>query len=124
MATKKPGKKTKKQLAMEKKLAKLKKEEKTVARKANVLSKRVEKERAANQRKIDAFDKQISKLEDKRDAIYDKKLPSGRASDKIQDKLLKLRNQIRELDYQLKAATPLDDEERRPDREAGEDSEE
>ncbi len=127
------AKKTKKEIAREKKIATLKKLEKKLEVAARKLDKKLDRERAVNQRKIDNYDKeiekieratskQVEKLENLRDAIYAQKLPSQKSFSKVQDQLVKARNVLRALVHQAQVAA--DDEVRRPDREAGEVEEE
>jgi hypothetical protein len=108
------GKKTKQQLAKEKRIAKLKKEEKKLERESSALNRKLERERAKGQREIDALEKQIEKLQAKLDAIFDRALPSQKKFDKVEDKLLKVRNTVRGL---LPEPPPSDAKRRDPDEE-------
>lgn len=89
------AKKTRKQIASEKKLAKLKKEHDKLTREKKVIQARLNREQSAREKVLARLDKAIERAQ----AAYDKEdkkfLPSTGASQKINDRIYKLENKIR-----------------------------
>lgn len=120
------AKKTKKQIAIEKRIKQLKKQHEKVSREKKTIQKRIDRER-------DVRDKQLSKMEDAIARVQaawkkldEKALPSTKAVHKATEKLVALEDQIRAQEGKLRAINdpppPLSS--KRPDREAGEETEE
>lgn len=126
MATKKPGKKSAKQVKLEQKIASLKKEHDKFSKQKRALQKVLDREGKTREKQLDRLDKAIDRAQKAYDKLDEKDLPSGPKSRKLTDQLYKIEDKIRAGENDLRALASQETAAKKaaPDREAGEETEE
>lgn len=121
------AKKTKKQIAIEKRIKALKTQHGTLSKQKRVLEKRLDAEGKVADKKIRALELKIDRLQSQVSKLENDPLPSEKARRKLTDKLVAVEDQIRTQEQKLRDASipkeALGDESRRPSREAGDEEE-
>jgi chromosome segregation ATPase len=100
------AKKTKKQIAAEKRLAKLKKDHTKLAKAKRVIQTRLNREGTVREKQLGKLDKAIERAQVAFNRLDAKSLPSEPDSRKISDKLVALEDKIRMAEGMLRAFTP------------------
>lgn len=91
------AKKTKKQLAFEKRIAKLGKERVVLERKQKQLEKQLAREQKVRESKLKILAKTIQIAEDAYDELRERPLPSDAKADRLAEKITKLKAKIRSM---------------------------
>jgi hypothetical protein len=118
------AKKTKKQIAIEKRLKALKSEHQKLSAQKRVIQKRLNREDRVEVKKLDQLERRIQRLQNEWDRRDRRPLPSEGKSRKIAEKLLVLESKILESEDKLRAFAGPPPSDAKREHEAGEETEE